>query len=109
MDETTMLPNAAKTFGFTSQIGPVMVGRDETTASAHVGRTIYFYGWADPTNTTITADNLEVIKLYPGKNHGTWLSTPCAEGRLNGVANVTITPSSKDPNQRKLDVKITIA
>lgn len=90
----------------TTVLPPVMVGR--STASAEVGRTIYFYGWEDPANTRISTDNPEVLKVIPGADHGSWTSTPCAEGLRPGTACVKIVPSSADPDGCVLTTQITI-
>ncbi|WP_327063541.1 hypothetical protein OG196_01355 [Kitasatospora purpeofusca] len=90
----------------TTLLPPVMVGRPSTSAEA--GRTIYFYGWEDPANSRISTDNPDVLKVIPGADHGSWTSTPCAEGIKPGTACVTITPSPADPDQCVLTTRITV-
>lgn len=99
----TTVTNSAAT---TMVLPPITVGR--VIAAAEVGRTLYFYDWDDPANTTISTDNPDILRVTPGQSQDGWVSTPTAVGLKPGTACVTITPSPRDKNKCELTGNIVI-
>lgn len=88
---------------------PIIVNRDDRTATGSVGAHFYFAHLEDPAQAQISTDHPEVLHVIPGhKEPGDGEFTCGAYALRSGNAHVKIVPSPEDPNQKHVDVDITI-
>ncbi|MGK3943466.1 hypothetical protein ABK046_34175 [Streptomyces caeruleatus] len=89
---------------------PIIVDRSDKTATGGVGAHFYFAHLEDPAAARISTDHPDVLQVIPGhKDPGDGEFTCGAHALQPGRAHVKIVPSPKDPNQKTVEVDITIA
>ncbi len=98
--ESTLLP----------VLPPIIVDRNERTATCRVGAHFYFAHLEDPAGAKIRTDHPEVLQVIPGhREPGDGEFTCGANAIRPGSAHIKIVPSVTDPNQKPVDVDITVA
>ncbi|MFR9799563.1 hypothetical protein ACL02U_27265 [Streptomyces sp. MS06] len=88
---------------------PIIVDRNDTTATGGVGAQFYFAHLEDPAHTKISTDHPDVLQVIPGYKAPNDGEFTCGAHALQlGSAHIKIVPSPEDPNQKPVDVDITI-
>ncbi|RXS80453.1 hypothetical protein EST92_17565 [Streptomyces sp. TM32] len=89
---------------------PIIVDRNDKTATGGVGAHFYFAHLEDPAKAKISTNHPDVLQVIPGHTEpGDGVFTCGANALQPGRAHVKIVPSPEDPNQQPVDVMITIA